>query len=258
MNIPNLSPLNPYIVHTCRPIRLRFIDERELIEDSHATTFLINHVVPLHNLKWLRKFRHLAGIGGGCLVTRVDATLQSRARSAVRNGYFAITPAVEVCIASGLDDGAGVALRGRDGFPGFFGGVGKVVLGVEQPVAVVGDDRLDVRYLSASEKEFSVDNVGVLVGGCCDLGEGRACFGVVETAVEIDGDGLRQEAFCNVRGRVVLQVRDIGCERKEAWFSSGLRLKIRGGDFLEGRTSTRCCSLGGECHACPEQSARHS
>jgi len=82
----------------------------------------------------------------------------------------------------------------------------QVVCSVEDPVAVVGDEGFDGGYFGVGEEHTGGDYVGVFVGCGCELGEGCALGCVVETAVEIDGYGLREDTggdgHCDVVFRV--------------------------------------------------------
>lgn len=104
MNIVNCPPFDPDEVAARRAIRCRKVDERKVVEDIKSSYLLVNNVAAVPNCEILRKQGHRARVGRWALLARVCAAFEASTRSPIWNRDAAVRPAVEVGVASSLDD----------------------------------------------------------------------------------------------------------------------------------------------------------
>ena len=196
----NLAPLNPEAIVGLRPRTPRqgAVDKWEVMEDVDSANLLVDGVPAVRGVEGRREVE-LAVAG------EVRAALEPRALRA--EGWLdgGVAPGIDVGIAGGLEDLAGIALRLGDRVPGLALVVGQRTGGVEEPVAGIADDRLDLGDLVVGEGQTRTNDVRML-GGRYDLRVRRALSSVVEAAVEVDGDTLGQNALGNIHLHIVLLV----------------------------------------------------
>lgn len=168
---------------------------------------LIDDIAAVRNLDTAREAADGAGLAGRVALARVGAALEPRARRAPRDLDANVVEAVEVGVAAGLDHRARILLLHWDGVPVLDGVPVEVTRGVEEPVALVGHDRLHVRDLAVvGVEDPRANDVRVIRVGHDELGEGGTLDGVMDASVVVDVEGLSQDTSPNVHGLAVLRV----------------------------------------------------
>jgi len=207
MNIAKLTTLHPKRM-TIRHglLALAPIQAREAQIHINNAHLLVNNIASVGDDN-RRRQAQTTSILFHPATARVGAALQSRTGGAPRNHDALILEAVEVGVARSLDDGATVALRGRDRIPVLHRVPVEIARGVECPVAFVSDDGVDGRDFAVREQHARGDHIGVWVGCGDQLGEGGTCGGVVDAPAVIDPEGLAKDTGCvDVQGLVVLGI----------------------------------------------------
>lgn len=152
---------------------------------------LIDNVAAVRNLDTAWKAADGAGLAGRVALAGVGATLEPCACRAPGDLDADVVEPVEVGVSAGLDHGACILLLHWDRVPVLDRVPVEVTRGVEEPVALVGHDRLHVRDLAIIGVENPrTDNVRVIRVGHDELGEGGALDGVMDASVVVDVEGL--------------------------------------------------------------------
>lgn len=152
----------------------------------HRPILLINHILPIDQLNptWDTHIATIARLPS----PRIRPALQSRTRRPPRHFHRFVAEHVTVRVTSRFDNGAGVAGRGRDGGPGLARGPVVGAGYVEEPIALGGDDPVNVRDLFRGivEAELRSDNVGGRGVGYDEFAEGCAFRDIVLGAGVVD------------------------------------------------------------------------
>lgn len=168
---------------------------------------LIDNVATVRNLDTAWKAADGAGFAGRVALAGVGAALEPCARRAPGDLDADVVEAVEVCVAAGLDHGACILLLHWNGVPVLDGVPVEIASGVEEPVALVGHDRLHVRDLAVIGVENPrADDVRVIRVGHDKLGEGGTLDSVMDASVVVNVEGLSQDTGPNVHGLTVFGV----------------------------------------------------
>lgn len=125
-----------------------------------------------------------------------------------RNLHGFIVKEIGVSVRGGLNYFSSVALVFGDRIPVFSRGPVVGAGSVEEPIALVGHESADVRDLAFSEAHLCPQYVRVSLIGDNDFGVGRALSGVMKTAVEVNLQGLRQDAGRDVSCLERFQISD--------------------------------------------------
>jgi hypothetical protein len=144
----------------------------------------------------------------------------------LRNLHCAVSPTVEVGVGGGLDNSTTVLLGIRNGIPLLLLIPVELPSGIERPVAVAGDNRLDGGNLVVGEEHPRVNDIGFLVSGSYQLRERCALSRVVETAIEVDSNRLGQNTSLDVHSRIILRIAHIAAQSGHIRESGGLCLNF--------------------------------
>lgn len=205
LDAPTLDPKHVTVRH--RLIRDGPVEPREPHKQVRDPVLLVDDVAAVGDLDAAGEAADGAGLAGGVALAGVGAALEPRARRAPGDLDADVVEAVEVGVAAGLDDGARVLLLRRDGVPVLDRVPVEVARRVEEPVALVGHDRLHVRDLAVvGVEDPRADDVRVVGVGHDELGEGGALDGVVDASVVVDVEGLGQDAGPDVHFLAIFKV----------------------------------------------------
>lgn len=145
VDVFDASTLDPeHVTVRHRLIRDGPIKPGEAHKQIHDPVLLVDNVAAVGDLDAAGKAADGAGLAGGVALAGVGAALEPRAGRAPGDLDADVVEAVEVGVAAGLDHGARVLLLHRDGVPVLDRVPIEVARRVEEPVALVGHDRLHV------------------------------------------------------------------------------------------------------------------
>ena len=185
LDVPTLDPEQVAVRH--RLVNDGAVEPWEPHKHVHDPILLVDNVAAVGDLDAAGQAADGAGLSGRVALAGVGAALEPRARRAPGDLDADVVEAVEVGVAARLDHGACVLLVRGDRVPVLDRVPVEVARGVEEPVALVGHDRLHVGDLAVvGVEDPRTDDVRVVWVGHDNLGEGGTLDGVVDASVVVD------------------------------------------------------------------------